>query len=96
LERARELIAVKATNEKEVGERARLIELFPVLVEAAGYDWGTSSARAHEIVSEALGEGHSPGAIKRSCKIVEDAGGERASFEDYLAILRERGERDDD
>jgi hypothetical protein len=62
-------------------------------------DRGTSWERAREAVSEALkgteAEG-SPGAIKRSYEIVEAAGGERATFEDYLAVLRERGESDDD
>ena len=37
----------------------------------------------------------SPGAIKRSYELVEEAGGENATFEDYLAVLHERGESDD-
>jgi hypothetical protein len=93
LAEARGLISSKATDPKE---RARLLERLPEFVEAAGYDWGTTSLdRVREIVSEKMGEGHSPGAIKRSCKIVEDAGGEAATFESYLAILHERGESDD-
>ena len=94
LERARARISSNATDGQE---RARLVEVLPELVEAARYDWGTTSLdRVREIVSERLGKGHSPGAIKRSCKIVEDAGGEAATFESYLAVLRERGESDGD
>jgi hypothetical protein len=61
-------------------------------------DRGMSWESAREAVSEALekteAEG-SPGAIKRSYELVEEAGGENATFEDYLAVLHERGESDD-
>ena len=97
LVRARAQIAVKPTDEKGAKERARLLERLPEFVEAAEYDWGTKSLdRVRGIVSKKLGKGHSPGVIKRSCKLVEDAGGENATFESYLAVLRERGESDDD
>jgi hypothetical protein len=97
LEHTRAQIKVKPSDAKGAKEQARLLERWPELVEAAGYDWGTKNLdRVREIVSEKMGEGHSPGAIKRSCKIVEDAGGENATFESYLAVLRERGESDDD
>ena len=77
LVRARAQIAVKPTDEKGAKERARLLERLPEFVEAAEYDWGTKSLdRVRGIVSKKLGKGHSPGVIKRSCKLVEDAGGE--------------------
>jgi hypothetical protein len=97
VERVRALIAVKPTNEKEMKEQARLIELWSELVEAARDDQFTRMERTRAAVSEALGEGkgNTPGAIKYAYDIVEAAGGEPAMFEDYLAILRERGESDD-
>jgi hypothetical protein len=61
-------------------------------------DRGTSWERAREAVSEILEKTDakgSVGAIKRSYEIVQEAGGERATFEGYLAVLRERGESDD-
>ena len=97
VERVRALIAVKPTNEEEAKEQARLIELLPQLVEAANDYRGTRMERTRADVSEALGEGkgNSTDAIKYAYELVEVAGGERATYEDYLAILRERGEHDD-
>ena len=62
-------------------------------------DRGTNMESARAAVSEILAKtkAHgSDGAIKRSYELVEEAGGEDATFEDYKAVLRKRGESDDD
>jgi hypothetical protein len=71
--------------------RERRHELF----ERFGDDRGTSLERARHAVSEMFLEkddeakGSEP-TIRYSYELVEEAGGERATFEDYKAVLRKR------
>jgi hypothetical protein len=90
LKRARELISSQATDAQE---RARLVELWPELVEVANDDRGMSMENARDAVSKVLEKTKAAGtasAIKFSYELVESAGGEHATFENFLIARRER------
>ena len=96
LERAR--AAVKAANDaQDTKERERLLRVLSELVEAGDDDRGTNLERAREVVSKLLENDEAAGsvdAIKASYELIEDAGGERHTFESFLeARQRRQGRR---
>ena len=61
-------------------------------------DRGMTMEKARAAVAEVLKKTEAKGsaaAIKYSYELVEAAGGEGATFDNYLAVLRKRGESDD-
>jgi hypothetical protein len=88
--RARRAWAIHRRRWEAVVElRERRHELF----KRFGDDRGTSWERARAAVSEMLEKDEAAGsesAIKYSYELVEEAGGERATFEGYKAVLRKR------
>jgi hypothetical protein len=93
--RARRAWAIHRTRWEALTElRERRHELFAQFKD----DRGTSWERARAAVAEALEKTEAKGsdaAVKRSYEIVEEAGGEDATFEDYKAVLHRRDESDD-
>ena len=66
------------------------------LVEAGDDDRGTNLERAREVVSKLLENDEAAGsvdAIKASYELIEDAGGERHTFDSFLAARQRRQER---
>jgi hypothetical protein len=92
----RERAKLKAATTAE--ERARCAKFLSELVEAGDDDRGTSLERARVAVSKSLAEAEddaagSVDAIKASYELIEDAGGERHTFDSFLAARQRRQER---
>jgi hypothetical protein len=91
LKRAKELIASKATTAQE---RKRLQAMLPELMEAANDDRGRTIEDACEAVFEASKKhetARTGRAVRHSYELIKAAGGERATFESFLIVRRERG-----
>jgi len=92
LERVRAALKV-ANDAQNTKERERLLNLLSELVEAGDDDRGTNLERAREVVSKLLENDEAAGsvdAIKASYELIEDAGGERHTFDSFLAARQRR------